>query len=290
MNDKIWNLSSITLKIENMTVKCSFTNGITDFNYHLTDMAHIHTDFELHYIFEGECKLVSDDKEYILGENSLCIVPALCSHFFPKNDKACKGFGILMSFKHGHDEENEAPFSLNLPRRTTIIKNDLRIRTYFDAFIDAYKNRGFGSENKMESALTLLFLEMASTVGNGMGNLHHEKPKSPDETQIMLETIIMSRYLRDISLNDVAKAINFTPAHTGRLIKKIYKKSYSKLILELRMKYARKKILTTDLPFSDIAERVGYESYTGFWMAFKRYWGISPEQMKQSELETDSTT
>jgi len=35
---------------------------------------------------------------------------------------------------------------------------------------------------------------------------------------------------------------------------------------------------------------VGYESYTGFWMAFKRYWGISPEQMKQSELETDSTT
>lgn len=286
MNRIKWDLSSITLKIEDMSVKCSFTSGITDFNYHLTEMAHMHSDFELHYIFKGECIIMADDTKYVLTENSLCIVPSLCTHFFPKTDKECEGFGMLMSFKSGHSEEEKTLLPVKLPNKTTVIQDDPKIRTYFEDFLEAYKNQGFGSENKMESALTLIFFEMANKIGDGGRDFHHEKRKSPDETQIKLETIIMSKYLQNISLNDVAKAINFTPAHTGRLIKKIYNKPFSKLILELRMKYAHKRILAGEMQFSEIAERVGYDSYTGFWMAFRRYWGISPEQMKKSGFDS----
>lgn len=52
-------------------------------------------------------------------------------------------------------------------------------------------------------------------------------------------------------------------------------------VIKLRMEESREMILNTDLRRYEIAERVGYESPEHFSKIFKKYYGISPSELKK---------
>ena len=91
----------------------------------------------------------------------------------------------------------------------------------------------------------------------------------------------MQSYMSQITLKQLANKTGFSPTHIGRVIKKNYGMSYSDLILTLRMSHA-KKLIDEGAAVADIYKMLGYSSYNGFALAFKRYYKMSPEQMRKS--------
>lgn len=63
----------------------------------------------------------------------------------------------------------------------------------------------------------------------------------------------------DISLNDVAAYVNFSPSHFSSVFSRETGKSFIRYLTDLRMNKARELLKCTDLRCSDISIAVGYK-------------------------------
>ncbi len=87
---------------------------------------------------------------------------------------------------------------------------------------------------------------------------------------------IERRCLEPISLSDVAKAVNRSPAYLTTAIKRATGKTVVEWIITGRLSEARNRLLHTDEMVEIIAERVGYADATHFIRLFRRTYGCTP--------------
>ena len=78
---------------------------------------------------------------------------------------------------------------------------------------------------------------------------------------------------------DVAKHLGISVAQLSRIIQRNYGTNYSQLMTRLRMTDAE-KLLKTDISITDIGKSLGYTTYNGFAAAFKKHFGVCPEEMR----------
>jgi two-component system response regulator YesN len=86
---------------------------------------------------------------------------------------------------------------------------------------------------------------------------------------------------KGLTLHDVAHKNHVSPNYLSYLFKKITGHNLWEYVIRLRMEESKKLILKTDLRRYEIAERVGYESPEHFSKIFKKYYGISPSEVKK---------
>lgn len=86
---------------------------------------------------------------------------------------------------------------------------------------------------------------------------------------------------KGLTLNEVAQRNHVSPNYLSYLFKKNTGFNLWEYVIKLRMEESRRLILHTDLRRYEIAERVGYESPEHFSKIFKKYFGISPSEMKK---------
>jgi two-component system response regulator YesN len=86
---------------------------------------------------------------------------------------------------------------------------------------------------------------------------------------------------KGLTLNEVAQRNHVSPNYLSYLFKKNTGFNLWEYVIKLRMEESRRLILNTDLRRYEIAERVGYESPEHFSKIFKKYFGISPSEMKK---------
>ena len=86
---------------------------------------------------------------------------------------------------------------------------------------------------------------------------------------------------KGLTLNEVAQKNHVSPNYLSYLFKKNTGTNLWEYVIKLRMEESKRLILTTDLRRYEISERVGYESPEHFSKIFKKYFGISPSEMKK---------
>ncbi|WP_411552928.1 response regulator [Paenibacillus lautus] len=86
---------------------------------------------------------------------------------------------------------------------------------------------------------------------------------------------------KGLTIHDVAKSNHVSPNYLSYLFKKYTGSSLWEYVVKLRMEESRALILNTDLRRYEIAERVGYESPEHFSKIFKKYYGVSPSELKK---------
>ncbi|KZS46942.1 DNA-binding response regulator [Paenibacillus glucanolyticus] len=86
---------------------------------------------------------------------------------------------------------------------------------------------------------------------------------------------------KGLTIHEVAKNNHVSPNYLSYLFKKYTGSSLWEYVVKLRMEESRSLILNTDLRRYEIAERVGYESPEHFSKIFKKYFGVSPSELKK---------
>lgn len=90
-------------------------------------------------------------------------------------------------------------------------------------------------------------------------------------------------YQYDISLNQLAAHKYYmNPSYLSRLFKQVTGKNFSKYLIELRMQKARELLKNEDIKVSEIASYVGYNDLSNFIQTFKKYYGVTPNQLKRN--------
>lgn len=90
--------------------------------------------------------------------------------------------------------------------------------------------------------------------------------------------------IKDASLESIAIKVNMSPSYLSRIIKEKSGKNFSTYLLEARMKKAANLLKGIDYRHYEIAFMVGYDNPKNFSRAFKQYYGISPKEFRDQDL------
>lgn len=106
------------------------------------------------------------------------------------------------------------------------------------------------------------------------------------DTEILCDNVIQiidSEYSReDLSLTDVSARLNVSPNYLSTLIKKTKKNNFINLLTERRMKAAYDMLICSSMKILEIAQRCGYSDQHYFSYCFKKFYGVSPNKMRES--------
>jgi AraC family transcriptional regulator len=85
---------------------------------------------------------------------------------------------------------------------------------------------------------------------------------------------------RDLSLAELASAINISPTYFASLFKQAMGISTHQYVIQQRVEQAKMMLKRTDLAIADIALQVGFSSQSHLTQQFKRVTGMTPKQIR----------
>ena len=96
-----------------------------------------------------------------------------------------------------------------------------------------------------------------------------------------VKEILQANFSRPPGLDNLAKAVGVHPVHLVRVFRKFQRCTTSEYIRQLRIEYARHRMLSSDDSLVEIALLSGFADHTHFSRSFKRVTGSTPSEFRQ---------
>jgi AraC-like DNA-binding protein/ligand-binding sensor protein len=152
-----------------------------------------------------------------------------------------------------------------------------------DALRQAYYGAPYLSEKKIDSVVSLLtfFAEYLCEMSRRIRDLTEER--YPPMVRRAL-ALISDRLSDDLSLPEIASAVDYSPAHFGRRFKRATGLSFTDYVRDARLDRAKHDLATTRRLVADIAVSCGFGSLSQFNRTFRKAVGCSPREYRQSRV------
>jgi len=95
-------------------------------------------------------------------------------------------------------------------------------------------------------------------------------PRESRDLEFIIHEFFARRYRDPVTLAELARVLHFSEKHTARLVLKYTGSTFREALTAQRMAVARHLAETTDLSLGEIAQYLGYQSYSGFWKAYRK--------------------
>jgi AraC-like DNA-binding protein/ligand-binding sensor protein len=143
----------------------------------------------------------------------------------------------------------------------------------------AYMDTRVMSTKEHESVVKLLaiFAQHLSLLSNQI--LVQQENAEPPMIRRAKE-FIQQHYTEEISLEQVAKAVNTSTFYFCKMFKKFTGVNYTEYLSRIRIENARNLLLNPNLRISEIAFAAGFQSLTHFNRVFKKVVGESPTEFR----------
>lgn len=104
----------------------------------------------------------------------------------------------------------------------------------------------------------------------------------------MIEEKLSLGLCEEATVAGVAKEMNLSRSQCSKLFSKVYGLSPRQYLSQQKLKLAKELLVTTHLPMTDIAEKLGFQSASHFSRQFRRWTGQSPSEFKPRHHSTIS--
>ena len=101
---------------------------------------------------------------------------------------------------------------------------------------------------------------------------HLYTTRQNDDYAYLIHEYIEQNYHRPLRLADLAATLHLSERQTQRIVRRLFGVSFSSLLASHRASVAE-RLAAADMSWAEIAEYVGYETYSGFRRAFLRHSG-----------------
>ncbi|QTM98352.1 helix-turn-helix domain-containing protein [Sediminibacillus dalangtanensis] len=92
--------------------------------------------------------------------------------------------------------------------------------------------------------------------------------------------LIKNKYVQNLSLHEIASRVGVSRFHLNRIFKERTGYTPRVYLEKIRVNEAKELLLTTNLNSTEVGYRIGYQSVSSFYNAFKRNTGLSPSQFR----------
>lgn len=285
-----------SVEIDDLRIHISLYGG---FFYHENAFSptHSHNRYEFHLMMEGESTLFTESKEVVLEKAEACVVAPNVIHTCTPSEKKISKATFCFSFekigKEGKKnlyERFENIFT-NIDEIAKIENAEQYISDLSQIFSTFYSQKKF-AKTRLKMLLALLILSIATDLSSSnddfdeyLGSENFAGGTEKNIRCIMIEDYINQNYNREINLNDLSNILFLSKKQTERIFKKEIGMSFKEFVLKIRLKDAMRYLENTDMPITDIAYKVGYKSYNGFYRVFSETVGMTPKEYRKVKKE-----
>lgn len=246
---------------------------------------HRHDYFETELILSGKVKHTLNGKDYILEKGDVCLLTPADFHEIEVIEKA--------------EIYNVSFDTLSVPSDFAmhVFESTQRVFTPFEkdfstlCLLSELLCGLFPMEVNFDEKYASLLLEAFT---NRLGRLIYPSQNIQNygaQSEIQESVVYLHTHFRDNpSLALLASVCHLSPGYFSSLFKSITGKNVSQYLTELRIDYAKRLLLATNLSVTDICFSCGYGSLSNFMKAFKNCAGISPLCFRKNEKKAAETS
>ena len=184
----------------------------------------------------------------------------------------------LVGFLHTGQIFRKKPTGAQFERVTKLVA-DWGVQVDHDKLKAAYFSTRVLSQQEHEATVKLLqiFAQHLSLLANQI--VVQEKNAEPPVITRAKE-FIEQHQTEDLSLGQVAKAVNISTFYFCKMFKKVTGINFTDYVSRVRIENAKNLLLNPNLRVSEIAYEVGFQSLTHFNRVFKKVIGQSPTEYR----------
>lgn len=274
---------NVSLREESFYVDYSHGNCSTDMmkNYHL------HDDYEIFYLIEGQRIYYIGREEYTVKENSLVFIDKNTIHK-TKMISSNTYQRIVINFRESLlSDEDQFFLSELFEKGPYIIPIPSELQQMFSALIqNLYKE--YLSDNEysviyVRLLLTQLLLESSRLlhqryIPSAHGNTHYKKQ---DEIGKIIK-YINTHYDSEITLSLLSQQFHLSEQYISRLFRQVTGGTIIHYVNAVRINEAKRLLLETEMKVIEISKSVGYSTHVHLWRVFKNLTGLSPAEYRTS--------
>ena len=244
-------------------------------------LLHSHKLYELFHVLHGEMSLITDSETKLINQGNTVIVAPGTIHT-TRIHPAGKRFGMMFSIEKNQTLSQSNYYDVFLKILSENITN-------FDSPLLApcfercaqYVKSDYSEKNELITACLHEIMALVKATSPHEENLSPTNTFSDtDKSRIYLIDHYFSHSFRHGSLTELSESLQLSVQQTQRIIKKIYGQSFSERLTIMKMELAKTLLQDTNLPIAEIAEKCGYTGPNGFFVAFKKYYGKTPNKLK----------
>ena len=240
----------------------------TDYVHPFVDW-HYHENTYLTFILEG--KVFEGNRK----ENFHCTTGDLLYHNWQESHynikpEECFTRGFHIELKPNWFSQYDLPISI-IEGSKRLINPELKLIMYRLFVL-------FKSNHPSRAALDAELLQFYSVATGGPGKLQENHwPR----WAIRLKELLEDENTHELSLKEIATAVNVHPVHLSRSFQKYFKQSFSDYQQLKKIENASKLIIENKASLAGIAADCGFADQSHFIRAFKKHQGLTPYAFKK---------
>lgn len=238
----------------------------------------LHSPWELYYTDRGRVHGICGENAFELAQGEMILIPPDTYHVFWTGLSKAPTFIVINFTTDFSDLEKIAGVKIQVARqsaerltdivqefgRRDPVSNNIAIKILAELLLRQYRRF---TENRLDTSIG----------SSGKANLENEMIKR-------IDAYIEEHISENVDLEQLSGILHLHKYYLSRLFKSHKGESLSSYINGKKIARARELIRTSSLNFTQIAERMGYQSLSSFSRAFKRSEGISPAEYSKSIL------
>ena len=87
--------------------------------------------------------------------------------------------------------------------------------------------------------------------------------------------------------NEVAAIALQSPSHFSRCFEKRTGCTYTRYLMQLKLRYAARLLLLTQLPIASISPQAGFPTLSYFYKIFRDCYGVTPQEYREKNAKED---
>ena len=245
---------------------------------------HKHYFMEFHCVFEGEETLIFpvEDKQICLRPGQIIMIPQNVYHGATTHHETVER--MCFNFSADSEENKKSPMvELYQTIREPVVFEDAEINAFLQQCRRHWK-REVGLFAVQQQGLRLLnvVLQLMDQVADTHAPHISENAHAMRQKWI-IEDYIEQHFTDNAGLEGLAQALFLSQRQTRKLVQQFLGEDFKTTIIRRRMELAEIYLKNSEKSLEDIAWQVGYRSYSGFQLCFKKHFGCTPSEYRQQQ-------
>ena len=244
---------------------------------------HYHNYFEICYVLENKCFLKLEDVLYELTEGEFCIVPPGTRHC-EMLEKKGKGYKTVWFNFPGASLTSHIAINKNVSNFYTDDYIDIELPPAFLHIVPYIYDRFKSGKNEW---ILIAKGGMLGLFASVLDLLSVRKEPGMSWNQRLFSKAaqyIEKNYIMEITLEEIARHMGFSPNYFSSLFKKTAGISIFDYLNKVRVEKAKKLLLSPSYKIKEVSDLVGYSNPYYFSQVFKKLTKTSPEEFRKKAL------
>ena len=106
-----------------------------------------------------------------------------------------------------------------------------------------------------------------------------------DNARAVIQAYLEAHYSEDLTLESTALFMQYSPAYSSKLFKRLFDQTFTSYLTALRMEHAKQVLSSSSLSVREVAASVGFHNFSYFTSAFRRLTGCTPTEYRANSLK-----